>query len=157
MAAGVEEETREHATTVELSGVAVMLRGRSGAGKSDLAIRLIDAGARLVADDQTVLVRRGDALWAMPPASIAGKLEVRGLGIAPVPAVAEAPLGLVVDLVAAGDVERLPAPATAAYLGVDLPLIAVDPRAPSAVARLRLAARLAAQGMLPGHERRAKA
>ena len=70
-----------HATAVAIDGRAVLLRGPSGSGKSDLALRLIDAGARLVADDQSELSRRGDVLMVRAPATIAGLIEVRGLGI----------------------------------------------------------------------------
>src|SRR5262249_10210087 len=74
-----------HATSLALKGGgrwrAVLLRGPSGAGKSDLALRLIDRGARLIADDQTHLARKGRALVATAPPAIAGMIEVRGIGI----------------------------------------------------------------------------
>jgi serine kinase of HPr protein (carbohydrate metabolism regulator) len=130
-----------HATTVELAGAGVLLRGASGSGKSDLALRLVDGGARLVADDRTLLRREGDALIASAPPTIAGRLEVRGIGILTVPSVASCPLRLVVDLVASGAVERLPEPRYARFLGLDLPLISLAPFEASAVAKLRLAAR----------------
>ncbi len=70
-----------HATCV-LCGArgAALLRGPSGSGKSDLALRLIDGGAKLVADDQVVLTRRGAVLWAAPPTALADRIEVRGVG-----------------------------------------------------------------------------
>ena len=70
-----------HASCVELAGTGVVLLGPSGSGKSDLALRLIDGGARLVADDRVVVERSGDRLIARPPEAIAGLIEVRGLGI----------------------------------------------------------------------------
>ena len=92
-----------HATAVaietELGFRALLLRGRSGSGKSDLALRLIDAGARLVTDDQSVLSRRDDMIIVGPPARISGLLEVRGIGIMRVEALAEAPVVLIADLV----------------------------------------------------------
>ena len=130
---------RVHATSVALGGDGILLRGPSGSGKSDLALRLIDAGARLVADDQTELERIGAVLEMRAPATIAGRLEVRGLGIMRVPSVAVAPLRLVVDLVAPEAVERLPEPEFCTLLGVSLPLLRLAPFAASAAAKLRLA------------------
>jgi serine kinase of HPr protein (carbohydrate metabolism regulator) len=130
-----------HGTAVELAGIGVLLRGASGSGKSDLALRLVDSGARLIADDRTLLRRQGDLLLASAPPTIAGRLEVRGIGIMSVPCVASAPLRLVVDLVAPGAVERLPEARFASLLGLDLPLILLAPFEPSAPAKLRLAAR----------------
>jgi len=117
----------------------VLLRGPSGAGKSDLALRMIDQGARLVADDQCVLVRQGAGLVARAPATTAGAIEVRGVGLRDVPSLAEAPLALIVDLVAAEAIERLPDAATEEILGVAVPRLALDPFAASAPAKLRLA------------------
>ncbi len=88
-----------HATAIAIDGRAVLLRGASGSGKSDLALRLIDAGARLVADDQSELWRRGEAIIVRAPATIAGLLEVRGIGIVRLDALPEAPLALIADLV----------------------------------------------------------
>jgi serine kinase of HPr protein (carbohydrate metabolism regulator) len=129
-----------HGTAVAIGGGAVLLRGRPGAGKSDLALRLVDGGALLVADDQTRLERRGDALVASAPAAIAGRIELRGVGILEVPSVAEAPLRLVVDLVAPEAVERLPEPQSCELLGVALPLLRLAPFEASAAATLRAAA-----------------
>ena len=88
--------------------VAVLLRGPSGAGKSDLALRLIDRGARLVADDQTELRLADGGLLARAPQTIQGKMEVRGLGIAELRPLRDVPVGLVVDLVDGQSVERVP-------------------------------------------------
>lgn len=128
-----------HATTVLVDGLGVLIRGPSGSGKSDLALRLIDAGARLVADDQTAVEARDGRLWASPPASIAGKLEVRGLGIVAVPFAPSAALGLAVDLVPADRIERLPEPGTTVLLGVVIPILLLVPFEASAPAKLRLA------------------
>jgi len=128
-----------HGTTVALGGEGVLLRGPSGSGKSDLALRLIDGGARLVADDQTELTRTPNGLVAACPASIAGKIEVRGVGILTVAMVASAPLRVVVDLVRAGRVERLPEPQFCEYLQCSLPLLALAPFEASTPAKIRLA------------------
>ncbi|MGH7100047.1 MAG: HPr kinase/phosphorylase [Stellaceae bacterium] len=126
-----------HGTAVALDGEAVLLRGPPGAGKSDLALRLIDGGGRLVADDQTEIFRRGDRLWARAPAALAGLLEIRGAGILPVAAMAEAPLALLVDLVAPAAIERLPEATVESLLGVSLRRLALAPFEASAAAKLR--------------------
>ncbi len=141
-----------HATCVAVEGaegpLGILLRGSSGAGKSDLALRLIDRGARLVADDQCELRLEdgtaGSRLMARAPAGIAGMLEVRGLGIVEVPALAEAPVALVADLVPAEAVERLPERQTEAILGRELPRIALNAFEAAAPAKLHLALQKAA-------------
>jgi serine kinase of HPr protein (carbohydrate metabolism regulator) len=130
-----------HATAVAIDGHAVLLRGPSGSGKSDLALRLIDAGAHLVADDQSELRRHGDVLRVRAPAAIAGLLEVRGLGILRLDALVEASVGLIADLVTADRVERLPLHRTGTILGIAVPLIEIAPFEASAAAKLRLALR----------------
>ena len=137
-----------HASCVEVGGLGVLLRGASGSGKSDLALRLIEAGGRLVADDRTDLALAGGALLASSPSSIAGRLEVRGVGIVELPNVMSTRVGLAADLVAASDIERLPVVRHCEYLGVEIPLIALAPFESSAAAKLRLAAREAARGRL---------
>lgn len=137
-----------HGTCVDLDGFGVLLRGAPGSGKSDLALRLIDRGARLVADDRVDLAREGESVIARAPATIAGRIEVRGLGIVRLDAVAEAPLGLVVDLVAAAEVARLPEPATCRLLGIEIGCLRLDPFAASAAAKVRLAARAARHDIL---------
>ena len=133
--------TQIHATCVEVAGAGILLLGASGTGKSDLALRLIDQGARLVADDRTDLLRREGDLYASAPGTIAGRIEVRGIGILAVPAVAQARVRLAVELVEPGEVERLPEPRERAFLGVSIPLLALDPFAASSAAKVRLAAR----------------
>ena len=128
-----------HATCVTLDGAGILIRGPSGAGKSDLALRLIELGAVLVADDRTDLRALTEGLVASAPPSLAGKLEVRGIGIVDLPHAAAAPIRLVVDL--AAEVERLPEPARCTLLGRELPLIALRPFEGSAPAKLRLALR----------------
>jgi serine kinase of HPr protein (carbohydrate metabolism regulator) len=133
------------ATCVVDDGRGVLLRGPSGSGKSDLALRLIDAGAELVADDGVELRRVGERLVAGLPASapdsVRGRLEVRGLGILPVPAAAAAAVALVVDLVGADEVERLPEPERVEWLGIAVPIVRLAGREASAAAKVRLAVR----------------
>ena len=131
-----------HATAVAIEGRAVLLRGPSGAGKSDLGLRLIDAGARLVADDQSELRWRDGALVVRAPATIAGLIEVRGIGIVRLDALLEAPVALIADLVASEKIERLPAAGGERILGCLVPRIAVSPFEASAPAKIRLALRV---------------
>jgi serine kinase of HPr protein (carbohydrate metabolism regulator) len=84
----------------------VLIEGPSGAGKSDLALRLIDRGAVLVSDDQTLVVRSAKVLLARAPLEIPGRMEVRGIGIVAMPHVDDVPVGLIVRL--DGKVERMP-------------------------------------------------
>ena len=97
-----------HASCVAVAGAGVLLRGDSGAGKSDLALRLIDGGGTLVADDQTQIRRDGDRVIASAPDQLSGLLEIRGLGILRMPAHGPVPLRLVVNLTSDSAVERLP-------------------------------------------------
>jgi len=142
-----------HATAVaietELGFRALLLRGRSGSGKSDLALRLIDAGARLVTDDQSVLSRRDDMIIVGPPARISGLLEVRGIGIMRVEALAEAPVVLIADLVSPDQIDRLPERRREEIFGLTVPVIALTPFEASAPAKLRLALRAFTQPGLP--------
>ena len=127
-----------HATCIALDGHGVLLRGPPGSGKSDLAARAIDAGARLVADDRVTLVRCSATIIASAPPSIRGMIELRGLGILRVDAETEAPLALIVDLVASEKIVRMPELDRCALLGIELPLITLAPFEASALAKLRL-------------------
>jgi len=107
-----------------------------------LALRLIESGARLVADDQTELVRRGKSVIASAPARIAGLIEARGVGIVKLgrdQLVARAPVVLLVDLAPPERIERLPEAAQESLLGVALPVLMLAPFEASASAKLRLA------------------
>lgn len=140
-----------HATCVAVDTAAgprgVLLRGPSGSGKSDLALRLIDAGARLVADDQCVLrTAPGPSLTARAPESLAGRIEVRGLGILQTQRQDEATIALIVDLVPGGPIERMPEAAHEVLQGVALPRLTLDPFEASALAKLHAAIRGAGPG-----------
>jgi HPr kinase/phosphorylase len=144
-----------HGTCVALGRSAALLRGPSGSGKSDLALRFLFLARRLpaaasapvlVADDQVRLVARGARLLARPPESIRGKLEVRGVGIISVRSLREAELALIVDLVAKAEIERLPERDTVArLLGVELPLLRLAAFEASAPVKLAVALARAAQ------------
>ena len=127
-----------HASAVALDGRAVLISGPSGSGKSDLALRLIDRGFRLVSDDQTLVRREGDRLVASAPQTIAGKIEVRGIGILDVQNVSDLPVALLVELTS--DIQRLPDDARERpILGIPLPLVSIDATTASAAAKVALA------------------
>lgn len=129
-----------HATTVAIDGLAVVIEGPSGAGKSDLALRLIDRGGVLVADDQTRFMRAGEQLLASAADTIRGRMEVRGVGIVTLPTVgAPVPVGLVVRLTDV--IARLPEPASRRIAGVAIREVAIDPWQLSAPIKVALALR----------------
>jgi len=98
-----------HATCVAINNSAVLITGAAGVGKSDLALRLMDGGAQLVADDQVELKNEQGKLWASPPATIAGLMEVRHVGLIRVPYIVNVPVQLYVELVPGSDqLERMP-------------------------------------------------
>lgn len=130
-----------HGTCVEVDGVGVLLRGPSGSGKSDLALRLMDEGARLVADDQVEVRKTGAQVLAAAPDALDGLMEVRGMGIIAVPNVSQVAIELVVDLITAEDITRMPEPSMVHIEGVELPLFFMVPFEGSATAKLRLAVR----------------
>lgn len=139
---------RLHASCVAIAGEAVLLRGPSGIGKSDLALRLIDAGAHLVADDQTLLQYLDGRLVASAPAALHGLIEIRGLGpVGMIPAPAT-PVALIVDLVQPAQVPRLPQPHFESLLDIALPVLALDAFAASAPIKVKWALARAAAGRL---------
>lgn len=131
-----------HATTIQLGAHGVMLLGASGSGKSDLALRLIADGALLVSDDQTRITLLNGKLIASAPATIAGRIESRGIGILPAPQIESATVRLAVELTGEA-IERMPEQANWSLPGVasapHIPLIALSPFEPSALVKLKMA------------------
>ena len=127
-----------HASCVALDGRAVLITGASGSGKSDLSLRLLDRGFALVSDDQTIVRKSGERLIASAPPTIAGKLEIRGVGIVQMETVGDVPVALLVELTS--EIQRLPDDSRQRpVLGVPLPLVSVDAMTASAASKIALA------------------
>ena len=117
-----------------------LIEGPSGVGKSDLALRALAEGFRLVADDRTLLFVSGGRLFGRAPAPLRGLMEARGVGLLRVDALDFAPVDLWVRCkMSPGEVERLPDPASEILLGVRLPVMEMWPLEFSAPAKLRRA------------------
>lgn len=129
-----------HATCVAFGDIGILLRGPSGAGKSDLALRLIEVGAALVADDRVRLAADGGVLQASAPPELAGLLELRGIGLVKLPNLTQASIYLVADLVPSGAPARLPAEDWCMCAGLRVRRVEVVPYEQTAVAKLRIAA-----------------
>ena len=139
-----------HASCVAIGAQGVLLLGKSGSGKSDLALRLIEGGARLVADDRTLLFISKGALHARSPDSIAGLLEIRGVGIVTFPVRPQVKIALAVRLGREG--QRLPRAAVyhipaALKVAKPVPQIALDARFASTPAKIRAALAAFSQGL----------
>lgn len=140
-----------HATAVSISGGAILIRGEPGAGKSTLALQLIEMPgsglgdgmlqASLISDDQTELTADGGKILCSAPPALAGLLEVRGLGIVKVSAAGPAALKLIVDLVSAQEAPRLPDvnDRKVVLLGMEVPLIRLNCEGKSLASRVRVA------------------
>jgi serine kinase of HPr protein (carbohydrate metabolism regulator) len=111
----------------------VLIEGPSGAGKSDLALRALDHGFALVADDRVELWVSGGRLFGMAPAALAGLIEVRGVDILGLGAL---PLAEVALVARCGVADRLPDQARTEILGVALPTVTISPLEASAPAKL---------------------
>ncbi|BBF69278.1 MULTISPECIES: HPr kinase/phosphorylase [Sphingomonadaceae] len=137
MARALSSETL-HATSVAIDGRVILLRGPSGSGKSDLALRLIDRGAVLVSDDYTLVKRVDGRLIATAPDTIRGKMEVRGIGIVAMAALSDAPVALIADLF--DPVDRMPLePVHRTVAGIDVPVVKIAPFEASAPIKVELA------------------
>lgn len=128
------------ATGVAIGGRALLLEGLPGSGKSTLALALIDRGARLIGDDAVKLETRAGRLWAAPPPNIAGKIEIRNIGIVDLEAVS-APVALVLRL--GPDAPRYPDEIGSMEVGgTTIPMLEFDPAIASAPLRAEWALRL---------------
>ncbi len=131
-----------HATTIatfmrgQWQGVLIM--GPSGIGKSDLALRALDDGFQLVSDDYSHLWLSGHHLYARAPDTIAGRIEVRGIGILPRPFRPLSRISLCVHCQNTAP-ERLPEPMETVFLGKSIPALRLNPLETSTVSKLRVA------------------
>jgi len=127
-----------HASCIAKDGRAVLITGRSGSGKSDLTLRLIDRGAALVSDDYVMVRRVSGRLLASAPLTISGKIEVRGIGLVPWKAERDVPVSLVIDLDRSA--ERLPEPHDPLVIaGIKVPVIGLNGLEASAPIKVELA------------------
>lgn len=142
---GEDDRAKIHATAVAISGAGILIRGPSGSGKSDLALRLIDRGAMLISDDQVDIRRIGKDLWLSPPPRLAGKLEVRSLGICERDHLSEVALKLVIDL--KDDPDRFPLDRQdMILLGIRVPSCTLNAMESSAAIKAELALQRSMQG-----------
>ncbi len=139
------------ATAVAIGGRALLIEGAPGAGKSSLALALIDRGAMLIGDDGIALDIRDGMLWAAPAPATAGLIELRNVGIVTLPTT-EAPVALVLDLT-----EQAPryveTPGSTMLDGLAVPLLAFDARGPAAAVRAEYALALHGRDVCPSQVR----
>jgi len=131
-----------HGNCVAVGEAGILMRGKSGAGKSDLTLRLIEGGGQLVADDRVDLVREGDVIYASSPAALSGLMEVRGLGILPFDYCQRVRLRAVIELQAVEPADRLPEQSVTEVMGLNLPCFQIDPGSLSAVIKVTLVSAL---------------
>ena len=130
-----------HGTCIVVNSCGVILRGPPSSGKSDLALRLINEGAQLVADDQIVLNSNGKELFASAPEKLLGLMEVRGIGIIEFDYIKNVKVEVIFDLVKNDKISRLPDALTANVNGVSVPRILLFPFEVSATTKLTIAAK----------------
>ena len=127
---------RVHGTAVALEDNGVLIIGRSGSGKSDLALRLIDSGGTLISDDQTLCLKKHNDIFLFSIEEIYGLLEIRGMGIIKVPYIENIKMKIVVSMVK--KTERLCRRKKKKFLGLNYPLLELEPNEVSAVAKIKL-------------------
>ena len=128
---------RIHSTCVVIDDNGVLILGDSGSGKSDLALRLIDSGATLISDDISICRKNSNNIYLYCPPEIKGLLEVREIGIITVPFVERIRLRLVVNLKSNNN-ERFPKESSFRILGIKIPIINIEGKNSSAVAKIKV-------------------
>jgi len=127
-----------HATCISLEGLGFLLRGPSGIGKSDLALRMMEYNSQLIADDRVDLTLEGGILIAQAPTCLRGLLEVRGVGVIEVPYSNSIQILGIINLVGNNKIKRLPAPRTELLLGVEIPSYQLDPWEASTTTKVKI-------------------
>ncbi len=130
-----------HATAVAYYGFGILIRGPSGSGKSDLALRLIDDDADLIADDRVVIKVVGKELRLSPPESISGLIEVRGIGVVKIKTVRDIPLCLVVELELSNQTKRMPEIKEETIKDISIPIISINAFESSSLAKIKIVLR----------------
>ena len=128
---------RIHSTSVVIDDNGVLILGDSGSGKSDLALRLIDNGATLISDDISICRKNSNNIYLYCPPEIKGLLEVRDIGVITVPFVEKIKLRLVVNLKSNNN-ERFPKESSFRILGIKIPIINIEGKNSSAVAKIKV-------------------
>ena len=128
---------RMHSSSVVIDDNGVLILGDSGSGKSDLALRLIDNGATLISDDISICRKNSNNIYLYCPPEIKGLLEVREIGIITVPFVERIKLRLVVNLKSNNN-ERFPKDSSFRILGIKIPIINIEGKNSSAVAKIKV-------------------
>ena len=126
-----------YASCVEWSGNGLLICGGSKTGKSDLCLRLLDEGAHLVADDQTIIENRSGKLFASCPERLKGLMEIRGIGIVETPFIEETEISLKLNLQTREKIDRMPLSRTEIIEGVPLPVFCTDAFEISAVLKIK--------------------
>ena len=138
MIEGLSIMSLHHASCVEIEGKGIVIFGPSGSGKSDLAIRLIDAGGKLVSDDYVTITNEGNVLYAYPAPNIEGMIEMRGVGLIKLSYLKISTLVLALNLVTDKDIERLPEKNTFRINKAIIPLYNFNAFSVSAIAKIKL-------------------
>lgn len=118
---GHKNKKNVHGTAVSIDGKGLLILGQSGSGKSQLALALITHGAKLISDDQVILINTESEIILSAPKSISGKIEARFVGILKMP-VLIAPLYLVIDL-DQKELDRLPKKKFVTYFNKKIPTL----------------------------------
>jgi serine kinase of HPr protein (carbohydrate metabolism regulator) len=131
------------ASAIKFEKCGILLIGNSGSGKSDMCLRAINVGGNLISDDQTIIRKENNQLWADCLPQLQGLLEIRGIGILKIPSIPRVKLDFVIQL--QDSIERLPLPQSWDMLDTSLPKYSIYAKQSSAIAVLRQLCKLSNQ------------